>query len=113
MTFYDKTKVADMLDDAADNLERNGWTQGALQEHDGRRCAMGALGAVRCTGNEASLIAIGAMSYLAIEVGATYDLPDVAIAEWNDAEGRTEQDVLDAMRRAAKRARVDADAGAP
>ncbi len=100
-------RVADRLDAAATHIERHGWAQGFMRSVDGRVCAMGALNAVTRDGNVTYLV--GATAYLAREIGTTDELADLGVVEWNDADGRTRSDVLDAMRRAAKRARMDAD----
>jgi len=94
-------QVADVLDDAADLLEREGWIQGAATAPEGY-CVEGAIEAV--TGQSVALVsprddASDAESALRRIVGRR-------AYQWNDAPGRTKPEVLDAFRAAAKQERM-------
>jgi hypothetical protein len=83
----DHNEVADVLDGAADIIERDGWCQGAL-ERDGAVCAIGALTmAMRPT-----VARDRAFAALARRLGGD------SVARWNDAPERTKQEVLDLFR---------------
>jgi hypothetical protein len=96
-------QVADVLDDAADRLEREGWAPGV---GGGGHCALGALYSV------AGMTALRqrASRVLADSLGLPYRY---RIADWNDAPGRTKQEVLDAFRLAAKAERMRPETPAP
>lgn len=86
--------VADLLDDAADLIERRGWCQGRYQDTDGRLCSVGALAAAN---GDTLASYFPAVLVLSRRVGD--------VVGWNDALGRTEQEVLDTFRAAAKEVR--------
>lgn len=111
------TAIADVLDKAADIIDRNGWHQGDL--YDGHQADVGV------PVSECRVCAIGAIN-TAISGQATADLAgyDLLLAglaetcidevldqgwwtvpEWNDAAGRTQDDVTTALRNAAARMR--------
>lgn len=90
-----RAEAAALLEDAADLLEQGGWIKNAYQTSEGY-CVVGA-------------IAAAAVSYpltpTAIHVIARSALGDatgVGTMMWNDAPERTKQEVLDALRGAAK-----------
>lgn len=92
-------KIADVLDDAADYIEANGWCQKHLESPTGEVCASGAIravepGAAWGDGYDALALFLGLDNWLVS-----------SIPRWNDAPGRTEQEVLDAFRAAAKQQR--------
>lgn len=93
--------IADVLDDAADYIEKYGWTQGALQLDTGEVCAMGAIS--RC--------ATDALPGWAFKSLSRY-LDRQIIPKWNDQPGRTKQEVLDALRGCSKDLRCLADGAA-
>jgi hypothetical protein len=105
-------QVADLLDDAADLLERDGWIVGAMFVAGMGRCALGAIDrrdyttGLRFKARDALRRVIGA------DMEQDYCLSQVVrarqVAKWNDTPGRTKQQVLDALRLAAKRERMDA-----
>jgi len=97
-------EVADVLDSAADYIERHGWTQGVLKSAAGKVCAGGA---IVCLSSRD--IKIAALSALASQLGDHARSPLIAVPYWNDAPDRTEQQVLDALRAAAKSQRTLAD----
>jgi hypothetical protein len=102
-------EIADVLDDAADYIEKHGWVQGAAFDDYLHRtpaaCAYGALSQVAADGQGRVLYA--AQRDLEVFVGTRW------IGEWNDDPARTKQEVLDAFRAAAKQQRRLADAEVP
>jgi hypothetical protein len=96
-------QVADVLDDAADWLERNGWSQGI---GGGSNCALGALIHVAADLFENQLAVDALVAVLELPYG-------FAVAQWNDDPARTKQQVLDAFRAAAKQERMDPETPAP
>ncbi len=90
-------QIADVLDDAADLLEREGWIQGAGHGPVGR-CAMVAIGRAALADVHSYEVA---RDVFAEAVGA-------GITDWNDAPERNKQQVLDAFRAAAKAERMAA-----
>jgi hypothetical protein len=97
-------QVADVLDDAADLLEREGWVQGHLQNQDGY-CMEGALARV-CPQTHTYGLFWDAMAVLSLHLYSVVD-------QWNDAPGRTKQQVLDELRFIAKRERMPPETPAP
>jgi hypothetical protein len=99
-------KPSEVLDKAADYIDEHGWCQKAMVDNDGRVCAIGAIRAAVCmeegvmmpwvsTGHQA----LTAATHLA---EAAYDGLDY----WNDAEGRTQFDVTNLLRKAAEAERA-------
>jgi hypothetical protein len=101
-------QVADVLDDAADLLERGGWIQGALEDR-GAHCALGALVDVDLENQHRYL----ARAALAKQVGLNPDRAGNWLAAWNDDPLRTRQQVLDTFRAAAKQERMRTETPAP
>jgi hypothetical protein len=101
-------QVADVLDDAADLLEREGWIQGALEDR-GAHCALGALVDVDLENQYRYL----ARAALAKQVGLNPDRAGNWLANWNDDPLRTRQEVLDAFRAAANHDRMPRESPAP
>lgn len=97
--------AADLLS-AADVLERDGWCQGRLHTR-GRHCTRGALnvvaGVVAAYGaSEAEYLAASERSDRAEAVLArSLGLGPGAVPTWNDAPGRTPEEVVAALRAAA------------
>jgi hypothetical protein len=81
---------SEILLKAADLLAERGWTQGVLEDYEGRMCAAGAVYNVTCNSS-------AALELLQAHIGFSDN-----IAAWNDAPGRTAEDVILAMKRAAK-----------
>lgn len=108
-------KTSEVLDRAADLLERDGWCQGALHDSAGRMCAVGALRRAIVVQVDLDPSTLGQVDE--VEEAARRRLMAVAdprgwvgaggVPDWNDREGRTFQDVLDTFRKAAKNARLD------
>lgn len=82
-------KERQALLDAAAYIEENGWCQGALSR-DGRVCALGGL----------DRVTDDAGTYLNAVFRLRQVLP-CAAAHWNDRAGRTKQEVVDALCKAA------------
>ena len=103
-------KVADLLDRAADHIDRVGWTQGdwceekpGLQPKDCPVCAGGAL-TVAAYGDPFSTGGHCKPDQFALRVAAVTALIRHicdGLIDWNDAEGRTKGEVVGAMRAAA------------
>lgn len=87
--------VADVLNGAADLIERDGFVQRMFSDHRGRRCMDGAIMTTCLPGRWQDRQA--AREVLVAVVGA--DLYD-----WNDEPGRTQAEVVAALRAAAERA---------
>ena len=104
-----------VLEDAADLIELVGWCQEDFEDEYGQVCLMGALNSVtmvRTTSEgiephlltarrHAEQLLIDHLGLAPVRPTAGHPLPD-----WNDAEGRTMQQVLDALRETAKAARA-------
>lgn len=97
-------KVAEVLNGAADLIERDGWCQGTPPE-SGPVCAGVAItraarrGAVRLT--ERAVFQLGEV------IGQQW-----SVIPWNDAPGRTAAEVVGALRAAAERASGEVTTGA-
>jgi hypothetical protein len=91
--------VADLLDRAADLLERDGWCQGSLDNADGQRCVMGAVYAARddlVWSND--LASERSLSVTHQATDALFDAIGWNIPEWNDSEQTSFEDVLSLLR---------------
>lgn len=87
------TPVAKLLLDTADYLEGHGWCQGAAQDSKGRMCVLGAMSSV-FVGPAYENYSEGVARVLK-QTGA------FEIAGWNDAPGRTQDEVVSMLRAAA------------
>jgi hypothetical protein len=101
--------VADALDAAADKIERDGWYQGDFFPGAGEAWGSeGAVGKPVCVMGALFSVCTNADRFVDWDLNnqATLQLGEVAntgsLAQWNDTPGRTEQEVLDALRLAAK-----------
>lgn len=92
-------QVAADLRAAADVLERDGWRQGELVDSYGCRCVLGAMDAAAPLRREDAVEQM--WNALADVVGTR------AIVKWNDAPGRTADEVIAALRTAADRAEAE------
>lgn len=106
----DPDTLADLADATADLLERDGWIQGWFTRPDGH-CAIGAAKAVgRSHHQERYFEVVVALSgHLGLEFVPGGMHP---VAEWNDEEGRTKDEVVQAFRDLAVKTRPDATGGA-
>lgn len=103
-------RLADVLDRAADYLEKHGWIQGQLRGYASPSypnsdpvgvCATGAIEAVA----ELELDRVHARQEL-VSYLVTHELwPHHHVPHWNDMTSRTKQEVLDAVRACAKELR--------
>jgi len=83
---------------AVELLDERGWCQGTLVDSDGRMCALGAVGlAQKERGHPRS---IGDTLYLGYLVDMTN-----GVASYNDAPGRTKEEVQDLLMAVAKKLR--------
>lgn len=89
--------VADVLNGAADLIERDGWCQHEWNDKDGRRCIAAAI---------AEKAGVGAPYERAIRTVAFHPGVDAGlkVIDWNNASGRTQDEVVAALRAAAERA---------
>lgn len=122
----DKREASEVLDDAADWIEKNGWLVGHLF-HLGQACSNGAInianhGTFRYTCDQAGaritqarrLRGARAVRTLHETISGNHEhswsmrIEQVRreVEQWNDTVGRTRQQVLDALRQAAKNAWV-------
>lgn len=99
-------EVAQVLDDAADYILINGWTQGGCGlGFNGERCSQQA---INLASKELDLgYGILASEAFCDYLGLSYTAkpPHTAgerIVAWNDAKNRTEDEVIDALRHTAK-----------
>jgi hypothetical protein len=92
--------VADTLRAAARVIEEHGWCQDVAVDAEGRHCALGAVAEI--TGYE-----IGSPEYRSsfrearIALEMYLGVPTIGSVSWNDEPGRTEGEVLRALRGAA------------
>lgn len=84
--------VVAVLVRAKERIVERGWCQNTLESHDGRLCLMGALG------EPEDLATSRAWECVECVTTEFFEL-------WNDAPGRTEADVLDALDRAIRLAK--------
>lgn len=96
-------EVARVLQDAAEVLEKEGWTQDNYKDQYGY-CALGSI-------NMALGVAATAMdSHQHLATAALEDVIGTPfVATWNDSPGRTKDEVLDAFHAAAKQEMRKAD----
>lgn len=99
--------TSELVENAIERINTDGWTQRNFHDGGGAHCAIGALGD----------LAVSAWQYRSVRHAVLtwerelMDLmgidPDVwpTIPTWNDAEGRTKDEVLDALMTAAKKLR--------
>lgn len=88
-------EIAPSLDKVADYIEHHGWRQGENDPQPGRVVLLGAIGYACTSDEEAATVRV----YLEEEL--EHDLDD-----WNDAVGRTKEDVVAMLRSEANRLRV-------
>lgn len=121
--YLSNSHIADVLDDAADVIEKHGWNQGHLISDDGTSvCAMGALDyvtdgislrdgkficipSINMSSSYDALLANAAVNALCIQLKRECEDGIDGIATWNDTPGRTKQEVLDMLRKTAKHVR--------
>lgn len=103
----DKTQTADILRAAATKIREVGWTQGAALR-DGHLCALGGIGIV--TECEVTVAEIESASRIPTFLSAESALkgwlqangfPGFSVVFWNDMPGRTMDDVVTGMEKAA------------
>ena len=96
--------VGKILLEAADYIERRGWCQHTPEGHAGKVCAVGALLYVATNMNHPVWGPVWGMSSLALLASARLGkyLGTDGIESWNDTLGRTEDEVVAALRAAAR-----------
>jgi hypothetical protein len=98
------------LDAAADVIDVRGWCRNKLKDEQGRTCAQGAvLVAIRGVSQPLVLVTVtdamrmdAAMQELRRYLAPRYDGRDASVPYWNDLVARNQEEVTDALRRAAK-----------
>ena len=98
-----KTATSQTLRHALALLERDGWCQGAARDADGRRCTLGAINAALCLDEGAGATEEVRTAVSALRVCGEGTPHRRLLVDWNDAEGRTEAEVLEAFRAAIAR----------
>jgi hypothetical protein len=92
--------VSQLLWDAADLLERNGWCQREFEDEQGRHCLVGAINRAPSPGVyslELEIQRLSATGYMQTFLG-------MEPMRWNDMHGRTKEEVVSALRRASEEA---------
>lgn len=107
-------KTSELLRKAAGEIRRRGWIQNHLGESsDVENCAVCAIGAVNAAACGSPFMGLGPGERAPLDILETLLEEDcsgyVWIANYNDAPGRTVDDVLDLFERAAVRAEADGD----
>lgn len=100
-------EMADLLNEAADIIAFEGWTQHIAVDLEGRHCLVGAL---RASANRNNVVParfalqVAVAQHLGMRptmLGAYIDI--LPLTEWNDTRGRTVDQVVDALRDTAKK----------
>lgn len=110
-------KTSDVLDLAADAVQMGDWTQyTGWTERDGGICLEGGILAARggTTSREANNCPVGQAVREYLGLTPTYDPdsfwesgdPNAPLYNWNDADGRTKEEVIEVLRAAAAVERV-------
>ena len=98
------TAVADVLNGAADLIERDGWWQGNYRGPNGERCLNRALAdALDLPLNGLALWRLDPL-YLGAEAALRNVTGRYLLTGWNDQPGRTQAEVVAALRAAAEQA---------
>lgn len=108
---FDSYVLAEVAEEAAMILDESGWCQNAVEDPVGRLCMMGAMGkAARKINLAEHPLLVWALSCeirprLAASVyGTAADAlfaPTIQIPAWNDAAGRTKEDVVAVLQKTA------------
>lgn len=104
-------RVADILETAADEIEARGWCQDRRVNELGEVCAVGALHKAMERLHTRGWCRVGNPAnedYRTATAQLKSVVKNLSIPVWNDKDNRTKQEVLDALRLAAKNARSDA-----
>lgn len=107
-------KASELLEAAAGEIKQWGWTQHQRTDQDGRICAMKAIDSAGtmyfcntlCASAQERLDA-ESQAYIFLGQAAGYDATSYPTWMWNDTEGRTQTEVLDAFAHAVKIAKED------
>ena len=105
----DNMTADEILDAAADLLEKEGWIQSNLVSPEGR-CAIGAIRRVQDMNGSLIQYMFGSpKNPIPLQDTPTYVLQSFlgqAVATWNDQKGRTKEEVVQALRDAATKYRM-------
>lgn len=98
------TDAADALDNAAKYIDEHGWCQGSLREAEGKVCALGSIMFSRFDSMEWKYTQYWKMQgilekFLKLPESDSIKPP---LAIWNDAQGRTQEEVVTALRECAE-----------
>lgn len=94
--------ASEVLTNAAKYIEKHGWCQGHYRNNNGTVCVMGAIDTVtrRRTNYMESYLDAGNLLLNYLNDGQRYQWK--SLPQWNDSTYRTKEQVLQAMREAAK-----------
>lgn len=95
---------AQVLNDAATYLETHGWRQHDVGEHGSPCCVLGAIAEAAGQGDTSNMHYLAASRALHEVVGG-----NTSVIAWNDAPGRTVEEVTAALRSAAQTATEEED----
>jgi hypothetical protein len=102
-------EVATVLEDAADYIDVHGWCQRRAVDVSGRVCLVGAItrAAIAGQGQRSFGVSGPAMGAVAAYLALHRDFWRGVewLPPWNDTRGRTQDEVTDTLRRAAKEVR--------
>lgn len=111
-------RAAKALRDAIELLERDGWCQRTFINNQNQRCVLGAvrgmfwegakLGGIEFADTRAKHVAVYSLAIRTLRAFADQDL-----SLWNDTEGRTVEEVIALLTRAAERLEDQALLGTP
>ena len=98
-----KTPTSQVLRHALALLERDGWCKDTARDAEGRRCALGAINAALWLDEGADVTDGVRAAVRALRVCGEDTPYSRLLVDWNDADGRTVEDVLEAFRAAIAR----------
>lgn len=97
--------VSQVLEEAAEVLETSGWCQGIFQNIRGEHCMAGAIGKVVLEDDQISHATMLNWRFIPAVIALEKELPGIYIPNWNDATGRTKEEVVDKLMDVAKKLR--------
>lgn len=90
-------KTSTILHRAADLIEQRGWCQNSLQDFKGRMCSIGAIQMAESNAKMTTQAAVKLSNYIQKMNIDRWGL----VANWNDAKGRSKEEVVATIRAAA------------